>query len=119
MDVRAFEEQAAAIERQRRQDYWISIVICSAVLAGFIYVTLGIESHLAQNERLLAEAMAAQDAGTAMTVIRNTSMWMIFKFGAPLLMFIVPFLFDRYRWRQNKALIELLRAQSRIQASRP
>jgi uncharacterized membrane protein YhaH (DUF805 family) len=119
VDSHGFGSLAAAIERARRRDYWFSIVVMSAIVAGFVYLIFASGTHLAQNERLLAETFAHADgqAATLMLVIRDTAMWTTLKFAAPLLLFVAPFLFDRYRWRQDKALIELLRAQSKTQAS--
>jgi hypothetical protein len=54
-----------------------------------------------------------------LSVMRMTALWTVLQFGAVLLLFLIPFIFDRYRWRQDKALIELLRAQGNPQARTP
>jgi len=119
MDASGFEALAQAIERERRRDFWTMMLLLVLVCAGYGYLILTTEADFARDSQALAAALAVdnQEARSALTTIRLSVAWMQLKLVAPLMLFLLPFLFDRYRWRHDKALIALLRAQSKNQAS--
>lgn len=121
MNADRFEQLAVAIERDRRRDYRISIGVMLAVFAGFLWLTYAVPGYATQYQRDIAESFAAgqPDAGMLLSAMRMTALWTVLQFGAGLMLFLLPFVFDRYRWRYDKALIELLRAQGNLQAKTP
>lgn len=100
MDVRSFEELANAVGRGRRRNYRRMVPVSPVEHAGCIDLSPGSRRALAESERLFA-----------------TALWTPLKFAVPPRLPILPYFFDRYRRRQDKALVARLRAQRNIQAS--
>lgn len=123
MDAQRFEALAVAIERDRRIDVWFSVVTTILALAGFIYLRFfHLSAEQEQSRQLLRSALGSSDtlaAGTVQQVIDMSALSTTLSFGALLLAFLVPWMFGRYRRRHDQALVELLRAQSKSQASSP
>lgn len=120
MDARYFEELAAALERERRQDYRFFLVFSLVVIGFYFYVMFGMQPDLAHDQERIAEALSAADGSAAaqiLSAVRDTAFQTTMRWTLPWVLFALPFLFNRYRWRNDKALIELLRAQSKDQAS--
>lgn len=122
MDAQRFEALAAAIDRGRRTDFWLSLVAALIAVGVFAFLQLVHVSAEREQLELLRSALASNDslaAGTVLQVINNSAWSTSLSFGSLMLIVLIPWALGRYRRRHDQALVELLRAQSKSQASSP
>lgn len=122
MDAQRFEALAKAIERDRRTGFWLSLLMALAAGGIFVYLQLVHASIEREHLELLRSALASSDslaAGTVKQVIDMSALSTTLTFGSILLVVLIPWAMGRFRKHSDQALLELLRAQSKSQASSP